>query len=153
MQIIEPQIDLKKLYQIDDSLWLEKITILLKQKKFQELDLENLIEELEDLGSEKKHAVESLTEQIIRHFLLLQYWQAELERNKIHWRTEIIGFRNQLHRRLTTNLRNHIKQQLNSIYEDALKYIKSKTNYEIDLPSSCPYSLEQILDKDWFPAL
>lgn len=151
MQTLEPKINLKTLYETDDSLWLEKIIILLKEQKFYELDLENLIEELEDLGSEKKHAVASLTEQIIRHLLLLEYWTIELERNQIHWRTEIIGFRNQIDERLTTNLHNHLEQELSFIYKRALKYVQSKTNYQVDFPSSCPYSLEQILDSDWFP--
>lgn len=46
--------DLKTLYEIDDSAWLEETIELLKAKQFNSLDLENLIEELEDLGSEKK---------------------------------------------------------------------------------------------------
>jgi hypothetical protein len=69
--------DLKILYEIDDSLWLEATIELLKAKRFDALDLENLIEELEDLGNEKKFRVASLLEQIIRHFLLLQFWTEE----------------------------------------------------------------------------
>ncbi len=42
--------DLKILYEIDDSLWLEATIELLKSKRFDALDLDNLIEELEDLG-------------------------------------------------------------------------------------------------------
>jgi hypothetical protein len=72
---------LQQLYQTDDYLWLLETIELLKQSRFEELDLENLIEELEDLGSEKRNAVESLLEQIIRHLLLLQYWHEEFERN------------------------------------------------------------------------
>ncbi|MFM8308757.1 MAG: DUF29 family protein, partial [Microcystis aeruginosa] len=45
--------DLKTLYEIDDSLWLEETIELLKAKHFEALDLDNLIEELEDLGNEK----------------------------------------------------------------------------------------------------
>jgi NTP pyrophosphatase (non-canonical NTP hydrolase) len=41
--------DLKILYEIDDSLWLEETIELLKAKRFEALDLDNLIEELEDL--------------------------------------------------------------------------------------------------------
>jgi hypothetical protein len=63
--------DLKTLYEIDDSLWLEETVELLKARRFDTLDLENLIEELEDLGSEKKFRVASFLQQIIRHALLL----------------------------------------------------------------------------------
>jgi hypothetical protein len=58
---------------------------LLRNHQFQQLDLEHLIEELEDLGKEKKNAVASLLEQVIRHLLLLQYWTKEAEHNTIHW--------------------------------------------------------------------
>ncbi|NCO76398.1 MAG: DUF29 domain-containing protein, partial [Cyanobacteria bacterium] len=34
---------LKELYEIDDHLWLEETIKLLKEKKFNQLDLENLI--------------------------------------------------------------------------------------------------------------
>jgi len=66
--------DLKQLYEIDDSQWLGETVSLLRNHQFSQLDLEHLIEELEDLGKEKKNAVASLLEQVIRHLLLLQYW-------------------------------------------------------------------------------
>ncbi|TRT77925.1 MAG: DUF29 domain-containing protein, partial [Microcystis aeruginosa Ma_AC_P_19900807_S299] len=73
--------DLKTLYEIDDSLWLEETIELLKAKKFDALDLDNLIEELEDLGNEKKFRVASFLQQIIRHCLLLQFWTSERKYN------------------------------------------------------------------------
>lgn len=54
--------DLKTLYETDDSAWLEETLKLLKARRFEDLDLENLIEELEDLGNDKKYRVESLLE-------------------------------------------------------------------------------------------
>jgi hypothetical protein len=101
--------DLKNLYELDDSQWLEETVKLLKNKQFQALDLENLIEELEDLGKEKKNAVASLLEQVIRHLLLLQYWTSESEYNAVHWQEEIYNFRIQLKRKLTANLRNYLE--------------------------------------------
>ena len=74
----------KTFYDLDDSQWLEETIELLKCKQFEALDLANLIEELEDLGKEKKNAVASLLDQVIRHLLLLQYWKNEAENNAIH---------------------------------------------------------------------
>ena len=143
--------DLKQLYQLDDVQWLEETVGLLKQRQFKDLDLDNLIEELEDLGSEKKNAVASLLEQVIRHLLLLEFWEAERENNIGHWQSEIIGFRTQLRRRLTTNLRNYLSQNLPSIYDDALIYVQTKTRFRVMFPSDCPYDLEQLLEISWFP--
>lgn len=143
--------DLKNLYEIDDSQWLELTIKLLKERQFNALDLENLIEELEDLGKEKKNAVASLLEQVIRHLLLLQYWSIETEYNQVHWQGEIYNFRIQLKRRLTANLRNFLEEQLNYIYQDALGFVKIKTQNSVNFPPECPYSLDQLLDIEWLP--
>jgi len=124
---------------------------LLRNHQFQQLDLEHLIEELEDLGKEKKNAVASLLEQVIRHLLLLQYWTKETEYNTINWQEEIYNFRTQLRRKMTANLRNYLEEELNYIYEDALGFVKIKTANTVIFPSQCPYSLEQLLDRDWLP--
>ncbi|MCA2590242.1 DUF29 domain-containing protein, partial [Microcystis aeruginosa CS-558/01A06] len=124
---------------------------LLRNHQFQQLDLEHLIEELEDLGKEKKNAVASLLEQVIRHLLLLQYWTKETEYNTINWQEEIYNFRTQLRRKMTANLRNYLEEELNYIYEDALGFVKIKTANTMIFPSQCPYSLEQLLDRDWLP--
>ncbi|MEA5616655.1 DUF29 domain-containing protein [Cronbergia sp. UHCC 0137] len=141
--------NLQQLYQTDDYLWLLETIELLKQNRLNEVDLDNLIEELEDLGSEKKNAVESFLEQIIRHLLLLHYWTEEYERNGHHWQAEIVNFRNQLKRRLTGNLLNHLTKEMLEIYADALEYVKVKTKFQVDFPEKCPYTLEQLLNKDY----
>jgi DNA polymerase III gamma/tau subunit len=143
--------DLKQLYDLDDAQWLEETVSLLKKQQFQQLDLDNLIEELEDLGREKKNAVASLLEQIIRHLLLLQHWTKESEYNSVHWQEEIYNFRTQLGRKITTNLRNYLEKELNSIYQDALGFVKIKTVNSVVFPPDCPYSLEQLLDRSWLP--
>jgi hypothetical protein len=142
---------LKQLYELDDSQWLGETISLLRNHQFQQLDLEHLIEELEDLGKEKKNAVASLLEQVIRHLLLLQYWTKETEYNTINWQEEIYNFRTQLRRKITANLRNSLEEELNYIYEDALGFVKIKTANTVIFPSQCPYSLEQLLDRDWLP--
>jgi hypothetical protein len=139
-------INLKQLYEVDDYLWLLETINLLKQKQFTEIDLENLIEELEYMGSERKHKVKSLLEQVIRHLLLLQYWTVEYDRNKNHWRSEIVSFRIQLNDRLTTNLSNYLQSILPKIYQDALRYVQEKTGFFVDFPQECPYTFEQLLD-------
>ena len=149
MNVID-KINLKELYEIDDNLWLEKTVKLLKEKKFQELDLENLIEELESLARRDKLAMASLLEQVIRHLLLIQYWDDQRERNYRHWRSEITSFRGQMDRRMTTNLYNYLDKNFISIYRYARKYVIDKSGLN-SFPQKCPYTLEQLLDEDWFP--
>jgi hypothetical protein len=150
--LVKSKINLKELYEIDDYLWLEETVKLLKEKNFDELDLENLIEELQDLGSEKKHSVENLLKQVIIHLLLLEYWTKEYKYNANHWRGEIRTFRQDLELKLTTNLRNYLSLNLEKTYQKALRITKDKTGLKLSLFSQqCPYTLTQLLDEDWFP--
>ncbi|MGH2416177.1 MAG: DUF29 domain-containing protein [Microcystaceae cyanobacterium] len=142
---------LNQLYEIDNYQWLIEIIDLLKYRQFEQLDLDNLIEELEDLGSEKKNAVVSLLDQIIRHLLLLEYWQAEVPYSGTHWKGEVYNFRVQLQDKLTKTLDNYLSLQLEVIYRRALKAVKIKTEESINFPLDCPYSLAQLLDIDWLP--
>ena len=143
--------NLKALYEIDDHQWLLETINLLKQKNFNELDLENLIEELEYLARKDKATVKSLLEQLIIHLLLLQYCTDEYERNKNHWQGEVLAFRNQLEDRLTTNLRNYLIEEMDNIYKRALKRVQVKTDYQVNFPAKCPYTFEQLLSDNFLP--
>ncbi len=146
------QTKLQELYEIDDYLWIEETIKLLKTKDLEKLDLDNLIEELEALGKNNLNKVRSLLRQIIIHILLLQYWEQEYERNCRHWEGEIIAFRDDLNNSLTTTLRNKLNEELEHIYNVAMKLVSKKTGLSLNLfPENCPYSLEQLLDDNWYP--
>ncbi|MEH2281525.1 MAG: DUF29 domain-containing protein [Nostoc sp.] len=142
--------NLKQLYETDENLWLEKTIELLKQKQFNQLDLENLIEELISLGKRDLAKAKSLLRQIIIHILLLQYWQVEYEINSRHWIGEIKSFRYDLNNHLTTNLINKLQDDLENIYQSAVDFVKIKTDLTIFL-EKCPYTLIQLLDENYLP--
>ncbi|NEO07227.1 DUF29 domain-containing protein [Moorena sp. SIO3I8] len=142
--------DLKQLYETEYDQWLTETVKLLKNRQLEELDYDNLIEELEALGRSERNAVKSLLLQIIIHLMLFQFWEAEKVRNANHWAGEIITFRVQLEDKLTTNLRNYLADELPKIYQNALLIVQKKTQLK-SLPEQCPYSLGELLDKDWFP--
>ncbi len=35
------------------------------------------------------------------------------------------------------------------LYTKALKQVKIKTNFKVDFPEECPYTLEQLLDENY----
>ena len=125
--------NLKELYEVDDYLWIQKTIKLLKEKKFNELDTENLIEELEDLGRERKNKVESLLRQIIIHLLLLEYWSQESQYNASHWKAEITEFRFQINGILTKNLQNFLVSRFELIYQNSLNILKEKLSLTLFL--------------------
>ncbi|CCI25857.1 conserved hypothetical protein [Microcystis aeruginosa PCC 9808] len=87
---------LSVLYEEDFVLWTEKTAELLKQKEFDRVDWENLIEEVECMGKSERQSVESLLTQLLINLLKLSYWTTERERYARHWLGEIATFRVQL---------------------------------------------------------
>jgi Domain of unknown function DUF29 len=141
------------LYEEDFVLWTEKTAEQLRQKNFADVDWENLIEEIESMGRSDRQTVESLLTQLIKHLLKLAYWQSERERNARHWLGEIAEFRVRLEKRMkTATLANHARDSFCEAYSAARKsivaagYIPKNT-----IPEEPTFSLEQVLDLDWFP--
>ena len=143
-------LSLQGLYETEYDQWLEETVRLLKIRQLEQLDYEHLIEELEALGRSERNAVKSLLLQIIIYLLLYHFWQQERDRNADHWAGEIITFRVQLEDKLTINLRNYLADELDSIYDNARLIIERKTQLN-NLPIKCPYSLAELLQKEWFP--
>ena len=67
----------EELYEQDFYVWTEVQAELLRQRRFETLDLDNLIEEVEGLGDAKKSAVLSAVSVIIEHLLKLQHSPAQ----------------------------------------------------------------------------
>jgi hypothetical protein len=152
---VETALSMKALYDQDFVLWASKTAELLKLKKFDEVDWENLIEEVECMGKSDRRAVESLLTQLIEHLFKLAYHKSERERerNVCHWVGEIASFRTQLGEWLeTTTLSNHARDYFQKAYSNARKtLIQAKTVTGDAIPVEPPFSLEQVLDGEWFP--
>ena len=141
----------RDLYELDYLAWYEKTLEQLKNNHSNELDLESLSEVLENLVRDTKRSGESYLRQIIIHLLLIEYWESE-KINRCHWAAEIVNFRSELETDMTTNFKKHLDLVKENIYQKALKYVIKKTELNKTLfPIQCPYSLEQLLDDDWFP--
>jgi hypothetical protein len=143
----------RALYEEDFPLWAERQAAVLRARRFDELDLENLIEEVEDLSANLRNAVTSRTREIILHLLKLQYSPA-LERRG-GWRESIGKQRDDLEIEITPSLRRHLTAELESIYDKARRRAVddlARDRVASDqLPTSCPYTFEQIVDPIWRP--
>jgi hypothetical protein len=109
------------------------------------------MEEVESLGCEQRHKVESYLIQLLKYFLLYQYWESEKLYCAKNWLEEIDNSRNELEILLRSKtLSNHAFSILETAYQRARRSSKTKSDLNI-FPVNCPYSMEQILDPDWFP--
>ncbi|MFM7367449.1 MAG: DUF29 domain-containing protein, partial [Sphaerospermopsis kisseleviana] len=55
------------LYDRDFNLWVDQTVNLLQTGEFNQLDLEHLIEEIQDMGSNRKDALESNLIRVLQH--------------------------------------------------------------------------------------
>lgn len=63
----------KSLYESDFLLWTLEIATKLKARDFEHLDIENLIEEIEDLGRSPRKELESRLTTLLSHLLKRLY--------------------------------------------------------------------------------
>jgi hypothetical protein len=82
------------LYESDFMAWCEGQAEALRSRAFDQLDLINLIEEIEDMGREQFRKTTSLVRQILIHILKLKAFPQDQAVN--HWRSEIAAFQNDL---------------------------------------------------------
>lgn len=144
---------IKNLYEKDYYLWLKTTLSQLQKKDLAGLDWEHLIEEIEVLGNEQKHKVESYLRQLLIDLLLISYWERERSVCSRGWKVEIRNFRDELELRLQSKtLDNYLLAQFDKIYTKARKTAIDKTGLPSEtFPIKCPFTWEQVLDSEYFP--
>lgn len=137
------------LYDEDILLWSEEQAALLRRVAAGERlneggpDWPNVIEEIESVGREQLHAVESLLSQALRHMLKAEAWP--LSRDASNWRADAIDFRRQARRRFAPSMRQKI--DLAALYADALVAMPDKQDGQppLPVPATCPVTLDELL--------
>jgi hypothetical protein len=119
------------------------------------LDRENVAEEIESLGRDQRDAVRSQVHRIIEHLLKLQYSPAAQPR--LGWMRSIADARRILGDKLSATLRRDIEAHLVELYDDA-RYqaeLALQEYGEVEaakrFPPECPYTLDKILERRWYP--
>ena len=132
----------KNLYDEDFYVWTEAQAELLRQRQFEALDLDNLIEEVEGLGDAKKSAVLNNASNVIEHLLKLQFSPAQDPRRGCA--ESIVEHRTRLELELTPRLRQILDEELPRVYALTRRSTERKLRlYGEDavanaLPADCP---------------
>jgi hypothetical protein len=141
------------LYDEDFYVWTQRQAELLRQGRFADLDVAHLIEEVEDLGANLRNAVTSRSREIILHLLKLQYSPAAEPRRG--WQESVGKQRDDLELEITPSLRRHVIAELESIFQKAHRRAVddlARDGVRRDqLPATCPYTFDQIIDPVWRP--
>lgn len=139
------------IYKSDFNLWSQQTAQLLREGRWQEIDLEYLIEEIEDFGKSERRAIVS---QLIRLLLHLLKWQYQPERRSDRWLDSITDARVQIELAIqdSPSLKSYPAEKLDRCYQQARRQASKQTNMAIAVfPEECLYPLELILAEDWFP--
>jgi len=144
------QSDLATLYDRDIALWSDRMVDLLRQGKFDQLDLEHLIEEVGDLGRRERDRLVSSIRLILHHLLK---WQFQPERRCRSWVKTIQRERINVQSYLddTPSLKRVQTQDgLDRIYRIARKDAALETDLPLhQLPETCPYTWNQVFDEEF----
>ena len=139
---------MRHLHKQDFNLWLEKTATAIRNQDFTNMDWDNLLEEIEDIGASQKRALRSYTKRLIDHILKLKYWNSEKEYSAKGWRTGIINFRDEIKEILqeSPSLNNYLKENYHNWYGKSVKAMRE--NFDISDDNFIP--LEIILQDEFF---
>ena len=131
--------------------WTQQQIGLLSAKRFNEIDLEHLIEEVESMGNSELRELESRLTILLMHLLKWQY-QANLQTRS--WILTIKEQRRRIVKRLQQSP--SLKSKLNGVILDAYELARGDAADETGLPESvfpinCPWKYLQIVDMDFWP--
>jgi len=169
-QVINKE-ELKKLYDKDFVLWVEENLKLLKDKQFDLVDWEHLLEEIEDMGNRHLDSVVSFMAVILEH---LYKWENYRENEKMGngWIRSINNGRVEILRlfdrypSLKVKSCNEIEYAWKDTVRRLIRWFEDPENIRLakkyfgrlptekDFPEKCPYAFEQILNyKPWLKDL
>ena len=139
------------LYEQDFYTWAFNQANLLREGKFEQLDLSHLVEELEDLGNRHYDRLESRFIQLIAHLLK---WQVQHWKQTNSWRATIRVQRTAIAKLLRRNP--GLKSRLDEAMRESWPEARDLAIVETDLPDEqfpevCPFSLEAVLSEDFWP--
>ena len=144
--------DQQTLYERDFLAWTQAQAELLRSGRFEALDVENLIEEIECLGRERRRDMDRRLSALLSNLLK---WQYQVELRSRSWSVTIEFLRRGIAEQLEENpsLEPELGKMLVPAYEDARLSAGFETGRsEYAFPDHCPYTLDQALDPDYWPA-
>jgi len=139
------------LYETDILEWSELQAALLRriaagERANDQVDWENVVEEIESVGTEQVHAVGSLLMQAMAHRLKAIVWPDA--RDAANWQADARRFAIDASDRFTPSMRRRL--DLARIFGRALRVLPEHMDRQppLALPAECPWSLDDLLAED-----
>ncbi len=162
--------DLKELYEKDFYLWVYENLRLLREGKYDQVDWEHLLEEIEDMGISERKSLRSYIEVILEHMYKLDSlrryskYDTDIRQGGRGWEKSIINASRKVNVIVRDNpsLLQHLEDITRDAWEivrgeimDFIKFLEmdgiidSKTKRELlrSIPEELPYTMEEIADR------
>lgn len=141
------------LYDQDFYAWTQQQAKFLKEKTLDKLDLIHLFEEVESMGASERSELVNRLEILLGHLLK---WQFQPTHRGNSWEYTIIEQRDKIKDHIVENP--SLKSYLEVAFEKGYKYGVLLAAKETKLsrrafPSICEWTIDQVLDEDFFPNL
>lgn len=149
----------QSLYEKDFYAWVYHNIELVKAKKWDEIDADILIDELESMAKRDRHELVSHLMILIAHLLKWQFQFKQLSKkwqefDGKSWQRSITEQRIQIQEQLkmSPSLKPYFDDAIDKAYPNALKMAIKETKLpKTTFPDACPYSIEQLLNDDFYP--
>lgn len=138
-------------YEADFYAWTVEQSNLLRQGRFADADVANIIEEIETLGRSEKRELRTRLLVLLAHLLK---WQVQPERRSNSWKLTITEQRIRLKEHVADNpsLAPSLPEVIASVWRQVLVKAMRQTGFaEASFPAACPWTVEQILDEEFYP--
>ena len=139
------------LYDTDFYAWTQEQSELLRDNKWSQLDLANIIEEIESLGKQQRAELQNLLSLLIGHLLK---WEYQSNRRSRSWLNTIRLQRMDVLELLAENpsLKPYLQDSLQKAYKKGVLLAVGEMNLaRKTFPPECCYSLEEILSDRFYP--
>jgi ribosomal protein L29 len=139
------------LYAVDFYAWTQEQARLLRERRWADLDLNNLIDEVESVGSSEKREIRNRLSKLLSHLLK---WRFQPGFRGSSWHRTIRDQRKQIAEILeeSPSLRSYPASVLAGAYLSATLEASEETGLAIGIfPNECPFTIDQALDAEFFP--
>jgi hypothetical protein len=151
MNKVETKPPANDLYEVDFYAWTQEQARLLRERRWADLDLENLIDEVASVGSSEKRQIRNRSTKLLAHLLK---WKYQPGHRGPSWRRTIRDQRQELADIVESSpsLAGYVIEQVGQRYMGATLDAAAETGIAIGLfPEESPFTPEQVLDPEFFP--
>ena len=140
-------------YDADVILWSQEQARLLRAGRFSQLDIERLADEIEDVGRSEKRELANRIAVLLAHLLK---WRGQPQSRTNSWRATINDQRKRIALAIkeTPSLKAVMRDRdwQEDVWLDARTQARKETGLaEDELPETCPWSIDQACDGEFWP--